>query len=491
MTTKIKSIVSSQLPDFVREDYPAFVEFLEAYYEFLDQSNQRNLEDITDIDNTLDSFISEFKKELHVFGESAYDNINNRLLLRKVKEIYAAKGSEPAYKFLFRILFNKTADISYPWEQVLKPSDGKWRQETSIFLNVLTGTASELPGNKITIINGNTKVRAYVERVTFVRGNIYEVFIDRNYYGTIDVGNQVLLENNGFSAVIIPTTVGYVIESPGTGYKAGDLITANTTAGSVIVETLLKVTEVDSNGGLVKLSTIKFGCGYSDEFFVQATTSAFTNASRLNLSKNSVQLFDIPDESYIEKYAEAGFAINPDYVIIPPTLSDRYTDPAYVGTTLREFYSTTINGESVDYSLIRFKIGAVAKYQGYYTSNDGFLDDIIKIQDSYYYQKYSYLITIDERLEDYKTVLKSYIHAAGMKLFSEFKIENVYAPGVEGEIFVDNYVSRATFRTINKNIINEYVVPSDSGGRIRINAYDAETYFEATYNPDTYQDFTG
>ena len=36
---KISTVVSSQLPEFVRADHPVFVAFLQAYYEYLEQSN--------------------------------------------------------------------------------------------------------------------------------------------------------------------------------------------------------------------------------------------------------------------------------------------------------------------------------------------------------------------------------------------------------------------------------------------------------------------
>lgn len=484
MTIKLKTVVSGQLPDFVREDYPLFTEFLEAYYDYLDQYEKRDLNDIRDLDNTVDSFIAYFKSELNIFGESSYDNIDQQLLLRKIKELYTSKGAEPAYKFLFKVLFNKNADISYPWNQVLKASDGKWKQETSIFVQIDSGNAEDLPGNNITIFGTNTRVKVYVERVALARNNVYEVFINKNYYGSINVNDTVKFGT--FSGKIIPTTVKYVIENPGSGYKIGDIITASTIAGTTTINSLLKVTQINSNGGIVKLSTIKFGAGYSDDFFVLAAKSSFTNSSSITISKNAIQQFSIPDNSYLEKYTDFGYVINPNFAAVP------YSDPTYAGTLLREFYTDTLNNQtSTNYSLIRFVTGAVAKYQGYYTSNDGFLDDAIKIQDSYYYQKYSYLITIDERLSDYKTILKSYIHAAGTALFGEYQIQNAYAPGISGELFVDEYKSKATFTTINKNITNEFILTNDTGGRIRIDPYDAENYFDATYNPETYQNFTG
>ena len=66
----------------------------------------------------------------------------------------------------------------------------------------------------------------------------------------------------------------------------------------------------------------------------------------------------------------------------------------------------------------------MARYPGYFTANNGFLDDSIFIQDSKYYQAFSYVIKIDQRLSDYKSIVKSLLHPAGMALFSEFNITN-------------------------------------------------------------------
>jgi hypothetical protein len=86
MTINLKSIVSKQIPEFAREDYPLFVAFVEAYYEYVDQYEKRNLTELRDIDQTLDSFIQFFKNELDIFGDT-YTYINqksNNYLLQKV-----------------------------------------------------------------------------------------------------------------------------------------------------------------------------------------------------------------------------------------------------------------------------------------------------------------------------------------------------------------------------------------------------------------------
>lgn len=476
MTINLKSIVSKQIPEFAREDYPLFVAFIEAYYEYLNQYEKRDLTDVRDIDNTLDSYIQFFKNELDVFGDN-YTFIDQRLLLRKVKQLFVAKGVESSYKLLFKLLYNKTADISYPWDSVLKASDGKWQQEMSIFVDITSGVATTLPGNRIDILGANIMIKVYVDRVKYIRGNIYEVFIDKNYYGNIQVGYTISF--NGITGSIIPTTTSYFVSAPGTGYKIGDLITGTTVSNGISITQLLKVTKVDNNGGVVNIATVRYGCGYDTGFYLLQANAAITSQSLLTIDKNSTRQYSIPNDSTVDQYIDYGYLLNPNYSAI------EYDDPSYAGTFLQQFYEQSISGQGLnpDYLLIGFNIGAVAKYQGHYNSNDGFLDDDIFIQDSYRWQKYSYLITVDEKLDKYKSLIKSYLHPAGTALFGEYQIQNAYEPGVTATQELAQWRSKATFTQINKSIPKEYVYTSDLGGKIRKEPYDSEYYFAEDYNP--------
>ena len=60
MRTPLQAVVNRQLPEFVREDYPTFVAFVEAYYEYM-QSQGVDLNELRDIDTTLDSFVQYFR----------------------------------------------------------------------------------------------------------------------------------------------------------------------------------------------------------------------------------------------------------------------------------------------------------------------------------------------------------------------------------------------------------------------------------------------
>jgi hypothetical protein len=60
---------------------------------------------------------------------------------------------------------------------------------------------------------------------------------------------------------------------------------------------------------------------------------------------------------------------------------------------------------------------------GKWKTNDGFLSDIIKIQDSYYYQNYSYEIVAQRMLSTYETLVKELVHPTGVALFGKYQFK--------------------------------------------------------------------
>ena len=580
MAIKLKTAITRQIPEFIRADYPHFVEFIQAYYEFMDTYYVQDLYSVRDIDSTLDEFITYFKKELDLLG-NVYPYIDQRLFLRKSKELFTAKGTEASYKLLFKILSNRDADIAYPWDSVLKPSDGKWQQETSLFIRMTAGDATKLVGNTAIIHGENSRLRVFVERVVevadtivvsasdLVAGNtytisdigttdftlvgapdnivgasfvatgkgsgtgtvtfdkkIYEVFINKDYYGTIAVdetielvqrtitfnaikdvrpatnsiyklehgfstgdsvvythvggltvggllngasyfiikvddnnfklavteanahaGINITINSNGIGefqkfsksirGTILPTTVKYTIIKPGSGYKIGSLIYGTTISDGKKIRQLLKVTKVDDNGGVVALQTIQYGYGYTSDFYLlQAAPQAdivTTYPSNISATKNGTSVYGqaIPDDSVVSGYQDFGYIIKPDYAVTS------YSDVSYAATLLQQFYQQIDSqlGTGVDFVLMRFDLGAVAKYPGQYISNDGFVNDEIYLHDSYKYQKFSYVIKVNEKLDAYKSLVKSLLHPAGTAMFADYQITSNYFTGMLDGVF--------------------------------------------------------
>ena len=167
----VASLVKSQLPEFVREDYQTFVAFVEAYYEYI-QNNELDLKTIRDIDTTLESFIRYFKSELA--PNLPYSSVDTRFLLKNMKSQYLAKGSESSIKLLFKILYDKEVSVAYPSTQVLRASDGKWNQDVSIFAKIISGSPDDVVGKLVDVVTPNKIIRVLVDRRQYV-----EIEIDR------------------------------------------------------------------------------------------------------------------------------------------------------------------------------------------------------------------------------------------------------------------------------------------------------------------------
>ena len=145
----ISSLVKTQLPDFVRADHPKFKRFLELYYQWLETNDPNgissvggntvyqamNIGDYRDIDLAPDNFITFFKQELlPYFPEKTALDI--RKILKSAREFYSKKGTVESVKWLFKALFNEDIEINYPKDQILKASDGKWKQPKAFRITV-------------------------------------------------------------------------------------------------------------------------------------------------------------------------------------------------------------------------------------------------------------------------------------------------------------------------------------------------------------------
>jgi len=154
-------LVNKQVPEFIREEYPLFITFLEAYYEYLEtkQGTEKNdllakakdIRYISDVDQSIADFEdSFFNTYATLIPKDA--QVDKAFLIKNVLPLYLSKGSEKAFKLLFRMLFNDEVEILLPKNNVLRASDGKWTVDN--ILRVETDIRS------VYTANGNTSVNA-------------------------------------------------------------------------------------------------------------------------------------------------------------------------------------------------------------------------------------------------------------------------------------------------------------------------------------------
>ena len=164
---RTSDLVSSQLPDFIKSDYPKFVTFLEKYYEWMETSGKNNneidaLNFANDIDDANTYYTEQLKKDLApYFPENIVSN--KKLFLKLVTQFYKAKGTQDSVKFLFRALFNENIEIYYPKDDILKTSDGKWILPLTLRIDTTDNNVFNL--EKCLVTGLTSKATAIIERV--------------------------------------------------------------------------------------------------------------------------------------------------------------------------------------------------------------------------------------------------------------------------------------------------------------------------------------
>lgn len=177
---KTSLLIPSQLPEFIRDEpaYANFVLFLQAYYEWMEETGQvtdrtKNILNYTDIDKTSSEFLQYFYNDfLSYFPEEI---LADKVKVTKLaKQLYQSKGTQSAYKFLFRVLFNTDVDFFYTKDAVLRASAGKWYVAKSLRLD--SNDINFLKVNNYRVFGETTKSIGTIENVV-ISGTKSEVFI--------------------------------------------------------------------------------------------------------------------------------------------------------------------------------------------------------------------------------------------------------------------------------------------------------------------------
>lgn len=413
--------IKSQIPEHIREQYPSFAEFVYSYYKFLDEQYPADLLSIRDIDQTSDEFLASIKNELaNKFGDVS---VEERILLKNIKQYYSSKGSEDSVTFLFNAIFSEKVLIEYPSQKILKLSDGAWTQETSFFVEVISDRESpyDYLGQEI-IVNNDQGNEIYIELQKIQKTNdpnVLEFFVDRGFFGNIQPGNNVYV--GLFVGKLLSTTTDLKITQGGKGFFAGQTYDLNIGGSS---GSRLKIDRVDLDGSVKKASIINFGYGYDIDFSVSLVPNSGKTGSQYANLGGDIQIsgdeIDNPDSGYINEA---------DYVQEEGDGSVGF-DPTYVGAVLSRFTAPLGNTDQniplEEHCVVSIKTSPLTKYPGYWKDNKGMPSDAMYIFDGKYYQNFSYVVKTIRRLEEYQSLLKALAHPAGYKMFAINDIRSDY-----------------------------------------------------------------
>ena len=143
---------------------------------------------------------------------------------------------------------------------------------------------------------------------------------------------------------------------------------------------------------------------------VQADRTAFTPINTFTISGTPTEVTGNNDAGNPALFDDDIVFVNNDY----KTPGTDYTESVYSDSTTKyklTFASALSNGDIVR---------TYAK--GLFTSANGFLSDKKFIQDSYYYQKFSYVLRTGANVADWSNAFTRLVHPAGFKFFGEIAI---------------------------------------------------------------------
>lgn len=193
---KTSLLINRQVPEFVREEHPVFISFMEAYYEFLEQKQgteqndltkrAKEIRNISDVDDSIEEFEEAF---FNMYASLVPRDVavDKATLIKNVLPLYLSKGSEKSFKLLFRMLFGNELTLTYPRNEVLRASDGKWSVERFVKVSNEAYTLYTGDGTKDVFLLPNVinaKVSVEVNGVLQTTGYFVRKEIQKLYFNT-------------------------------------------------------------------------------------------------------------------------------------------------------------------------------------------------------------------------------------------------------------------------------------------------------------------
>jgi hypothetical protein len=252
-------------------------------------NNIQDLLNFRDPDKAISNFLTKFRNEfLNTIPEELNVNINKRNLIKNIKSLYRLKGTNVGHQIFFRMLFGLESETTYPREQILRVSDGKWN--TSKILRVISteGNTVDLIGR--TIEGQTSDATAVVENVfKFQIGSdeVSELIINSDSVtGTFSVSEEIRGTSSDDSDVFIKATISGIpslptITNDGSLYAEGDTVAITSGGEGAIIQ-------VDGvgRGSITEFFIDDVGTGYSigdDLVFTNTNTGGGAATAKVSL----------------------------------------------------------------------------------------------------------------------------------------------------------------------------------------------------------------
>lgn len=293
----VSNFVEHQFPDFYKEQGQDFIDFVKAYYEWLeDEGPSRDIFSSRDIDLTADKFVKHFSAK-YLQGIPSSITADKRFAVKHILDLYRSKGSAAGMKLLFRLLYNEDITIYQPSSDILRASDGRWIQKSYMEVDGDLSIIKNFSQKYITGVRSGAE--AFVdsfERIN-IQDRVVNVFYLTNITGTFQVDEKITY--SGLSVTNAPTILGsptsVSITSSSVEQLIGDVVAAAEESGKKGLKAVVSNT-VSIASGYIDFQIIDGGSGYTSTPSISITKyngagagsgATFANVALTNTSSYS------------------------------------------------------------------------------------------------------------------------------------------------------------------------------------------------------------
>ena len=291
----ISNLIASQFPQPFQEEGPVLVEFIKAYYEWMETEDgplhhSRRLLDYRDLDTTVDSFLIHFKNK-YLNGIQLNTAVETSQVIKHALDMYRSKGTERSIDLFFRNLFGVAAEIYYPGDDMFRTSDGIWVVPRYLEIQAFPDPESFIGFQVEGIESGAT---AYIEKYVTKRhkGTSRYAYI---YYINRPVGRFLKGEKlkAAKSGAIGPVVLGSMSElnviSSSSGYRIGDVVDVSSFRDGI--DGRARVSSILTSSGKISFKLESGGWGYKSNSQIIISEKVLTVNSAVYAGRN-FELFE-------------------------------------------------------------------------------------------------------------------------------------------------------------------------------------------------------
>ena len=321
----VSALVDTFIPEAIRQRNPQFVNFIKSYLEFLESAHgsgyiQNTLVNQRDIELQEEQFLKRIEKEIGLFVPREY-SASPRIFYNKITELWRAKGSQEAIQTFFRLFLNDPVEVRFPWDSVLKPSDGQWLISNKLRVSIIEGNPEDFLGKDIEQLE--EFARGKVERIekrVYSNEVVYElVLVREEIVGNFSVGSTIRTLDGLVIAEVYNSVVNLKIVNGGFGYELGDKIELKGLEGTTFTAF---VNDVDENGTILSVTISEFGAGTTPKHILNIGNLGrpFFLDEFVLKSVAEEQAAQVADLYVAQEYVEEEYVANIDTTPLPPPI---------------------------------------------------------------------------------------------------------------------------------------------------------------------------